>query len=159
MFIYYNDSNPADGLVEGTDGKPLSLPIDENNLGLYYHDGATWLPVHGSIVNPDENSVSASVDSLVRFAIFVKNNNTGQIASPELFTPNGDGYHDWVSFQVEGNAKIQIFDLRGCLIKTLADIRIWDGTDDCGELAESGGYVYQIHKDGEFITGTVVLIR
>ncbi|RCX03924.1 CHU domain-containing protein [Schleiferia thermophila] len=74
-------------------------------------------------------------------------------AEPKTFSPNNDGYNDFVTFHfnLEFNNAIgtlKIFDVNGNLIKTIASSElmanrgyfIWDGTDDRGRKTPIGIY-------------------
>ncbi|MBT4484778.1 MAG: hypothetical protein HOC71_13995, partial [Candidatus Latescibacteria bacterium] len=64
-------------------------------------------------------------------------------------------------------ARLDVYDLRGALIKTLVDeIRspgvhsvVWDGTDDSGNNVSSGVYIYRIKVGSNFDTKKMTLIR
>lgn len=84
----------------------------------------------------------------------------------KIFTPNGDGVNDTISFpnlDTEKNVTIRIFNVNGKKIRTLGYPYVWDGRDTSGKLLESGVYVYQfkINADGnsEYISGTIVLAK
>ena len=60
---------------------------------------------------------------------------------PKYFTPNGDGYHDYLEHPCVSNqlnAKIQIFDRYGKLLKEIRPSRDgWDGTYNGARLPSS----------------------
>jgi hypothetical protein len=73
---------------------------------------------------------------------------------PEVFSPNGDGYDDYVVFQPNFSQEnqrvtISIFSIQGDLIKILVNNQIgtpntlysWDGSDQRGALSPTGIYV------------------
>lgn len=72
---------------------------------------------------------------------------------PKVFSPDGDGYNDFVTIFVntEGsfNLTVKIFDLQGREVRTLinnqlsgsTDKLIWDGTDNNGNKAVIGSYI------------------
>lgn len=67
----------------------------------------------------------------------------------------------------DSNAVLQIFDVRGSLIKTLETNRIvdnrvscqWDGTNASGGLVASGRYLYIFRLDQLLARGSVTLVR
>jgi len=90
---------------------------------------------------------------------------------PRLFTPNGNGRNDWVTFSYENNVNLNsivcwIYDIRGAAIRQL-DIEgledegefVWDGRDENNDVAPSGIYIYQIEVEGKTINGTIVLAK
>jgi hypothetical protein len=54
---------------------------------------------------------------------------------------------------------IQIFNLKGQLIRRLDHQNVWDGNSDVGVLCEGGVYLYQLEKNGQRSTGQIVLVR
>lgn len=69
---------------------------------------------------------------------------------------------------VQGHgAVLQIFDVRGSLVKTLESSRVvdnrvscqWDGTSDSGGLVASGRYLYIYRLDQYLARGAVTLVR
>jgi len=89
---------------------------------------------------------------------------------PRIFTPNGDGKNDWVTFSYKNDNLSSIvcwvYDIRGSVIRQL-DIKgleeegefTWDGKDKDGNLVSSGIYIYQIEVEGQTINGTIVLAK
>ena len=89
-------------------------------------------------------------------------------ASPNPFTPNGDGYNDSVEFKLpEGQfaqPEVQIFSVSGRLVRTLSDFtrnRLrWDGLDADGRALTPGTYIFLIKSGGSTIAnGTVTVMR
>lgn len=86
------------------------------------------------------------------------------IALPNPFTPNGDGYNDFVTFDLPPHQRfdIRIFDITG---REMRRIRTplpnrWYGRTDGGGEAEPGLYIYIVATDGETVAnGTIALIR
>ena len=73
---------------------------------------------------------------------------------PEVFSPDGDGYHDIVNFNYQFNeignvAKLEIYNSNGMLIKTMFKNELlgnsgtysWNGIDDKGNLPAYGIYI------------------
>ena len=66
---------------------------------------------------------------------------------------------------VEGEFSVLIFNINGVLIRELksADPGVrdlnWDGTDELGNVVESGVYVYQIQVGESYDTGTVIVAK
>ena len=87
---------------------------------------------------------------------------------PNPFTPNDDGYNDYVEFKyAEMHTQkplVRIFNLRGRKICELKDFSgheyRWYGRDDDGREVEPGVYIYILELGGEKISkGTITLIR
>ena len=90
---------------------------------------------------------------------------------PNPFSPNGDGKADqaqlMVSFTDQKTLTVRIYDMKGALVRTIADNLsvygnpsvIWDGTDAAGKICPVGLYVYQAKTEDWVKTGTVVLAK
>lgn len=78
----------------------------------------------------------------------------GFTISPEVFSPDGDGYNDFVTLnytdvQQNSVANIAILDLEGRKLRTLATNQllgtdtgiVWDGSDDAGRRLPIGRYI------------------
>ena len=84
---------------------------------------------------------------------------------PNPFNPN-----TLISYDVPiggGVVSLHIYDVRGRLVKTLADGRetagrktvMWDATDDRGQTVSTGIYFYQLIADGFSQTRKMVLMK
>lgn len=87
---------------------------------------------------------------------------------PRVFTPNGDGNNEQVTFEYENidenSIVCWIYDIRGSVVRQLdivgsGDEFTWDGKDEDGNIAPSGIYIYQIEVEGQTINGTIVLAK
>ncbi len=68
------------------------------------------------------------------------------------------------SSTLQGEFMVLIFNIDGMLVKTLTaplgETELsWDGTDEAGEIVESGVYVYQLQIGESFKTGTVIVAK
>jgi hypothetical protein len=97
--------------------------------------------------------------------------------SPTVFSPNQDGYHDFLTINYDfpqgGQViKVQIFNPRGQRITTLTQNQntgnsgfiIWDGTTANGQLAQRGAYIvlleyFNAQGDSGVLKETCVLSR
>ncbi|UPT67988.1 MAG: gliding motility-associated C-terminal domain-containing protein [Sphingobacteriales bacterium JAD_PAG50586_3] len=64
---------------------------------------------------------------------------------PNVFTPNGDGFNDTFTFDIEGadNITVQIFNRWGNLVRVLDGESVsWDGTTNAGNMVSEGVYYY-----------------
>jgi gliding motility-associated-like protein len=83
---------------------------------------------------------------------------------PNPFTPNGDGFNDFVLFNypeiITNHGTISIFNFNGRKVKEIIGDNRWYGKNDDGEDLSSGIYLY-IVKIGGIIkaNGTVTLVR
>ncbi|MCH8807741.1 MAG: gliding motility-associated C-terminal domain-containing protein, partial [Planctomycetes bacterium] len=85
--------------------------------------------------------------------------------SPEVFTPNGDGFNEVVVFEfavlninVEREVTLEVFDLAGRRVRQLTETRTrgngsyamqWDGTDESGALVPPGTYLLKAAVDSD----------
>lgn len=73
----------------------------------------------------------------------------------------------WFDMPARGEARVEILDLRGRLVRTLLagaceagrQACAWDGRDGRGAAVGSGVYVYRVRADGRSATGKVALTR
>ena len=135
----------------------------EGMLGIYYWDGVRQHKIQ-------DTWTTLRVDYLGRFTLMRSEAMTSRImngwATPNPFTPNGSrDATDRTVFHVatqRGSADftVKIYDLNGRLVKFLEDgRRVWDGTNEDGELVEGGLYIYQIKSGEQIISGTVVVLK
>jgi len=87
---------------------------------------------------------------------------------PRVFTPNGDGNNEQVTFEYENidenSIVCWIYDIKGSVVRQLdivggSDKFTWDGKDEDGNISPSGIYIYQIEVEGKTINGTIVLAK
>jgi len=88
---------------------------------------------------------------------------------PRIFTPNGDGSNEEVTFEYENiedsSIVCWIYDIKGSVVRQLDIVETgenkftWDGKDENKCVAPSGIYIYQIEVKGRTINGTMVLAK
>jgi gliding motility-associated-like protein len=88
--------------------------------------------------------------------------------TPNPFTPNNDGFNDFVNFRfpemLMQPAEVVIFNISGKQVRRLSapngDGFRWHGVDDDGRALEPGVYIYLIKTNGKNIkNGTITLMR
>ncbi len=88
---------------------------------------------------------------------------------PRIFSPNGDGANDKVSFNFDNPELVpidgEVFDITGSQVARLTGGQdpsaqlLWDGKNVDGQTVPAGIYLYQIQFRGKVATGTVVVAR
>jgi gliding motility-associated-like protein/uncharacterized repeat protein (TIGR01451 family) len=75
---------------------------------------------------------------------------------PNPFTPNDDGYNDYVEFNLDELKKdggiIIIFDIWGKRVRQIENSIVWDGKDDNGDVLQPGSYLYIVKSKGKVIS-------
>ncbi len=74
-----------------------------------------------------------------------------------------------ISFRLadETRVKLQVYDLHGHLVRTLADENLpaglnsleWDGRDEDGRAMPSGAFFYRLTGPGRTLAGKMMLVR
>lgn len=83
---------------------------------------------------------------------------------PNPFTPNNDGFNDYVMFEFDEfktqMGEIMIFDLHGRKVVELRGVTRWDGTDENGKAALPGAYLYVVRVGDKILKkGVLALAR
>ncbi len=147
-------------------GGTLSLTLDENIISIF--PGDTMVISIEACDQPDSCGPSCTAQN---FRIPVEPISYCE-RRPNPFTPNGDGYNDFIQFNYpfmfsEG-AELLIYDKRKQLMRSIdidvsrnwQDIPIFDGLDKDGKRLPSGLYLYIILREGEVVCeGTFTLVR
>ena len=116
----------------------------------------------------DENSEEHNAEFSLAESPFHPDNQDKITVLPNPFTPNDDGFNDYVKFKFPEmyikQPVIQIFNLRGRKVNQLENFSgheyRWYGKDNNGKHLEPGVYIYIIDIEGEKISnGTITLIR
>tara|TARA_B100000700_G_scaffold315483_1_gene403606 strand:- start:445 stop:2058 length:1614 start_codon:yes stop_codon:yes gene_type:complete len=174
--------------VEGFD---LTLTFETNERLLYGDAGAaldadiptdSYETVQVSLLDHDGNEKVYDLEALQQLGLHqqmaVVNNITAsmdnEILAPEVFTlhqnyPNPFNPETNISYDLpeDGFVSVNIYDLRGTLIKTLANdfqssgykTLKWNGTNDKGQKVSAGLYLYQIQTDGFTDTKKMALLK
>ncbi|MDD5067065.1 MAG: gliding motility-associated C-terminal domain-containing protein [bacterium] len=78
----------------------------------------------------------------------------------KILTPNDDGVNDTLNFTgLVSGFEINIYDLKGLLIKKITEDKFWDGKDKDNKVMENGIYIYQVKNNGQKIEGTVLIVK
>lgn len=94
-----------------------------------------------------------------------------EVRPDKIFTPNGDGWNDYLEIQYDNpyDALVsgKIYDLKGRLVAKMErdeskERLIWDGNDLNDNPVTGGLYIYQVEVSGpenKVIKGTIILVR
>jgi len=150
------------------DWKGDEVDFNESQLACYWWDGFNWRQVGGK-VDSDRNIVTAKISHFSYYALFqVRPMGISEYRPKErIITPAcADGKNDVAYFSgLTGQvATIRIYDITGKKIRTIeGDPYEWDGTDDDGNIVESGVYIYQFKADVDgkrrLVSGTIVVAK
>ncbi len=152
LSLRYFDEN-SDGIVDETS-------YSEDSLGLYWWDGIEWREV-SFIQDKDNNLFKADISHTGIYGIFYIVNNISYsagriveyVSNPSFFPVEGE----IVTFGIKkeySDYKIRIFNFDGNLVKELTT-NSWDGTDEQGNLVDSGIYIYTIEAANSSVSGMV----
>jgi len=139
--------------------------IDESKLALFYWDGLRWNRVsEAGDVDTTNNTITAKVNHGGLFCMMEDSRTPTAgfdfylVNNP--FSPNGDGEKDSTLFKYRldnpGTVTIEVYDMAGDLVKTLADgVSItdtgwyheakWNGDNDFANYVGSGIYVFKFY--------------
>ncbi len=79
---------------------------------------------------------------------------------PNPFTPNGDGYNDFVEFNLtelrRDGGTITIYNLWGKKVRQIENAMVWYGRDDDGHVLPPGSYLYIVESRGKTVAKGVL---
>ncbi len=128
------------------DYEAQKVSLERINSHLYENKSENWGPSQSNFgATPGEqNSIFMDISD-IKMSIDVR---------PNPFSPDGDSFDDYTIINGElaeksARIKIQIFDIKGRLIRTLRDNQfsgntfnlVWDGKNENGKLARMGIYI------------------
>lgn len=148
-------------LDEDGDGKEDTTGANSSNLKLYWHDGFVWRYVGGQ-VDLERNQVRASVSRFGTYGVFPDQGVSADSVRPQerILTFNqGNAELIFNTSIQEGPFDIEIYDVRGVIVRKLHNINSWDGRDDGGSRVESGTYVYRFEGQGITLSGMIAVAR
>ncbi|MBN2057849.1 MAG: Ig-like domain-containing protein [Candidatus Saganbacteria bacterium] len=161
--LYYDDEND-DGYVDNT-----SPRIMEKALKIYRldEDHGLWIRMPNSIVDADQNCVSAVVSHFSVYTLMATafEDVSAAYAYPNPFKPNPPDNHTTVTFTNLGSVStIKIFTLRGDLVKTINEtdgdgVASWNVQNDSGEALASGLYLYVVKSGNDIKRGKLLVIK
>ncbi|MFA5858687.1 MAG: hypothetical protein WC955_06440 [Elusimicrobiota bacterium] len=156
VLLYFDADN--DGNVELMNGSELEA--NEEELGVYYWDGAKWI-LYGGEVDPETNTVTVKAGQMGTYGLFIAGSQEQPAKPEQKFITNTTG----ATFGGTVD-KVEIFDVRGAVVITLdkADLGTpvitWYGKDSSGKYIESGPYIYKAKtEDGTYIYGTLIIAK
>jgi len=165
MSLLYFDVD-GDGYPEDWNGEKKEF--NESQLACYWWDGFTWRPAGGR-VDRERNSTSVNVTHLSYYGLFkIRPTGFSEYRPKErIITPAcADGKNDVAYFSgLAGQSTIvRIYDITGKKIRTIeGEPYEWDGTDDDGNIVESGVYIYQFKADVEgkkrLVSGAIAVAK
>jgi hypothetical protein len=153
----------------------ISDPVNPITIAEHADDfGETWDEAADDqfiYANGNDDRFSEGAFEIFRLPALGVNNNSSKL--PQNMTlssyPNPFNPATTISFTLPsaGQARLEVFDILGRNVKTLADRKfeagehaiVWDGTDENGIDASSGVYFYRLSTDGCRATQKMVLLR
>lgn len=143
-------------------GKEDGTETDETALRLFWYDGFDWRYVGGT-VDAASNQVRANVTHLGLFGFFPAGPLTADLVRPKERILTFNYPNDLLRFTgvdpTDGSFDIEIFDVRGSLVRKIHNFADWDGRDESGSRVESGTYVYRFEGQGLTLTGMIAVAR
>ncbi|MFH1259751.1 MAG: LamG-like jellyroll fold domain-containing protein [Elusimicrobiota bacterium] len=153
------NSQTAWTLIQANAGSGITynLPLKERKRYLQWK---LELKTNDASLTPEIQNIILSGENIPDK---IKNKNIS--IGPNPFTPARPSY-DKVYFNIDQPAEtimLEIYSSKGRLIFekdfNSAENIYWDGRNNSGEIAEDGGYLYQLKIDGKTYNGTVILAR
>jgi hypothetical protein len=160
--LSYEDSNPADGIVDGT-----SPALREKTLAVYWLDEShsLWVKLSGSKVDTGYNRVSADTFHFSIFGLHGMGTTdlSDAYAYPVPFIPSR-GDEDITFTNISPICTIKIYTLNGELVRTIEHTSgktsySWDVANDGGDGLGSGVYLYLIDSNKSKKKGKLIVIR
>jgi len=164
--LYFDLNN--NGKVEYQNGSETQT--DETILGLFWWDNFDWRLI-GSNIDKDKNTVTGQITHFSIYGIFpVKELSADDYRPKEkIITPaTKDNINDFATFDgLYSEYEIKIYDINGIKVKTINECNdkgpMWDGTDENGNIVESGVYIYQfkalVEDKLKLVSGTIAVAK
>ncbi|MBA7514254.1 hypothetical protein ES705_06279 [subsurface metagenome] len=139
--------------------------ILEERLRIFWRDLLDWRLSGGEVDKKNKIVTAKNVMHLSKFALFpIRFGLSADAYRPvrKIITPAyKDGINDEIEFEnLDGKQfTIRIYDITGKRIKILRNNPVWDGTDDDGDIVESGVYIYQLKVEDKVISGVIAVAK
>ncbi len=172
QLAYENGSQMAGSFGKAVFHAPCQ---SDSQVGIFWHNSVEYVKLGGHI---DSNIKAINLKSMsmgkyrvqqVQRATEFELSWVGTIGPTKVFTPNEDTINDEINFVFENPkesiASGEIYDITGALIASMEkgqkyeNSLMWNGKTKDGEIADKGGYIYQIKAEGKIINGTVILAK
>jgi len=148
-----NFLKPVTIIVPYSDGD-VPEGVNEEDLALYFWDGASWQRVGNEEVDTVNNLITAKVN---HFTIFRIVGDTTPVGAFKVYLSRnpfrtGSGTYFMFNLPKEGKVTLKIYDATGDLVRTLIDNEsysagpasmAWNGDNDFGNFVGSGIYIYR----------------
>ena len=156
--VSFENTLPAPVTTNRTLTVVVNDGVTDSNLALSIISMLTLTPMPTPAITP-----TATAGNTATFTPNIPEKRLGQgggYAEPNPFFPQR-GQKARFLFSLDNPYsyyKIRIFTIKNRLIRTLDNLREWDGRDNRGQTLESGVYIYQIESGNRHESGTVVLL-
>ncbi|MCB1182089.1 S8 family serine peptidase [bacterium] len=156
---------PTAGTIPAGGSVDLMVGLDSTDLELGLHEGMVRIQSDDPITPELQVPVSLTVSdpSPVADEILPRRVALDQNA-PNPFNPMTE-----IRFSLpkDGRVVLKVYDVRGSLVRTLADgrfvagrhVRVWQGQDDAGRSMPSGVYFYRLQAGDEVFTRRMTLLK
>jgi len=138
------------------DEDELPAGVDEEDLHLYFWDGAYWQPVGNEVVDTVNNTITVKVNHFTIFQAVGDTTPASALQFKVYLTKNpflrGGSTTFVFTLPKKGNVTLKIYDTSGDLVRTLIDnelynagkaSKVWDGDNDFGNYVGTGLYLYR----------------
>ena len=148
---------------------PLQVQTQANKFVMEYKDGENWEQAQNANLNVDKvNQIfSFAVDNLGYYRVLenivLTNSSYRPINRIIIKSKIGDRYPGFEFKNLKEGDVVNIYNLKGKKIAKLTSGSdfVWKGkkgTNNSGDWAKSGIYVYQLKHDGKLVSGTIVFV-
>ncbi len=156
--VSFENTLPAPVTTNRTLTVVVNDGVTDSNLALSIISMLTLTPLPTPAITP-----AATAGNTATFTPNIPEKRLGQgggYAEPNPFFPQRGQKVQFLFSLDNANSyyKIRIFTIKNRLIRTLDNLREWDGRDNRGHALESGVYIYQIESGNRHESGTVVLL-
>ncbi len=157
--------SPAAGTIPAGGSLPVTVNFNGTGLAFGLHTGNIQILSD----DPITPSLSVPVTFEVGMVVGVEDDILPRVAALNQNVPNPFNPMTTVKFSLPhaGRVALKVYDVRGSLVRTLADegftagthTRVWMGKNDQGQQVSSGVYFYRLETGDETITKRMTLIK